>query len=154
MGTKGEAGTRWVSAGFAVAVGIAMVVLTGDFPKAGQVGDPGAAAFPRLVGLGLVVLGILQGLRPSTADALPGGRNGGRVLAIMAALGVYSVVFTSVDYVLGGVLFVLVALLVAGERSVVVLLGVSLGAPLVTALCLVTLADVPLPSGPIGRMLF
>ncbi|MDV3127257.1 tripartite tricarboxylate transporter TctB family protein [Mycobacterium sp. 21AC1] len=146
--------TRWVSAGFVVAVGLAMLVLSQGFPQPAQVGDPGTAAFPKLAGIGLVALGVYQGCKRTSVESFPGGTAAIRVLAILAVLALYSVFFLSVDYVIGSALFVLIAMLIAGEKSVVTLVSVSVGTSLVTAFFLITLADVPLPSGPIGDMLF
>lgn len=146
--------TRLVSAGFVVAVGLAMLVLSQGFPEAAQVGDPGTAAFPKLAGVGLVALGIYQGFKRTSVESFPGGTAAIRVLAILAVLALYSVFFLSVDYVVGSALFVLVAMLVAGEKSVFTLVSVSAVTALVSAFLLITLADVPLPSGPIGDVLF
>lgn len=150
----GEVTTRWVSAGFAVVVGCALLILSRDFPSAAQEGDPGTAAFPQLAGAGLVVLGIYQATKRTTAEPFPTRAAALRVLGLLALLVAYSLMFSSIDYVLGGALFILAGLLVAGERSPITLVVVPVGVAVATAYALIVLADVPLPSGPVAELLF
>ncbi len=145
---------RLTSLALAIGAGLFLLVFSFDFPAPSQQHDPGAAALPRIAGVGLVLLGLVEASRRGTSDPMPSGRDAWRVAALLALLGAYAAIFPRIGFIEGATLFSVVALLIGGVRSPWVLTLVPLTVSLGIAYTLIALLETSLPFGPLEMVLF
>ncbi|MBI2204888.1 MAG: tripartite tricarboxylate transporter TctB family protein [Candidatus Rokubacteria bacterium] len=116
-------------------------------------GGPGGRLLPATLGLIVAVLGGAVALkrtpgRPGVASAIPGGAT--RVVATLAGLAAYALVFERLGFLVSSSVFVAVLLLLYGERRWVVVLALAAGAAGATYAVFARWLGVPLPPGILG----
>jgi putative tricarboxylic transport membrane protein len=144
-----------VAAALLVAVAVAVVLLTLDFPPPGQPDDPGAATFPRMVAGALAVFALLllvQGGR--SEESLPRGRALLRVVGVVVLLAIYAAVLEALGFMLATMLFLVGALLLAGMRRPLMLALMPVGVSLTLFYVFSVLLRVSLPRGVLERFIF
>ena len=146
-------GGRAVGLGMAV-VGLAAIFLASGFREGTAHGGPGTRFLPVLLAVIVIALGAVLAFRPaaSEAPAEPLAPDGSRRAAwtLGAILG-YVLVFERLGFLLATVPFLVILLLVYGERRWPVVLAVALGATGATYALFAAWLGVPLPPGPLGR---
>jgi putative tricarboxylic transport membrane protein len=143
-----------VSAGLVLAFAVAVFLVSLGFPPPGQPNDPGTAAFPQLIAIGLGVLALLQLLQLGETEALPRGSGALRVVGVVVLLFVYVQMLEPLGFVLSSALFMLAALLLAGARRLLTLLAVPIGVSVVLFWVFYRVLSVPLPRGFVEGLLF
>lgn len=151
-----QVSTRTAPAWVALAAGVFLLGFSLDFPTSTAPHDPGAAALPRIAGTGLILLSVLQlaigHRRADDSEPLPRGVDGWRVAGLLGALIGYVYLFPLVGFVELSVLFLFIAMIVGGARSLWLLLGIPLGVSAALGYVFYTLLGVSLPIGPIGEL--
>lgn len=143
-----------VSALLLLAFAAAMFLLTLGFPAPGQANDPGTAALPRIVAVGLGVLAVLQLVRPGVWEPLPRGRTVLRLVGIVGLLVVYAMVLEILGFILASTLFLLGAIVLAGGRRPLYLVLIPPVLSVVLFYVFYMLLGVPLPRGYVEGVLF
>jgi putative tricarboxylic transport membrane protein len=149
-------GARAVGAGMA-ALGAAVVALAGRLAPGTDTGGPGAGFLPALLGVVLVGLGAAVALRrappaaPGATGAGAAARGGmGRAAWTVAAAAAYVALLEPLGFVLATVPFLLLLLVLHGERRWPVALAVALAATGATYALFGFWLRVPLPEGLLG----
>lgn len=145
--------TPAIPAAIALLLAVAAFAVTFGFPPPAEVNDPGAAAFPRLVAVGLAVLAVAQLARPGSGEALPAGGNALRVVGVLALLLVYSVLLEPLGFILATMLFLFGTLLLAEVRKPLPLALIPVGVSAVLFYLFYELLRVSLPTGLIEGVL-
>lgn len=143
-----------VSAGLLLALAVAMLALTFNFPPPGQPNDPGTAAFPRIVGGALTIFAVLQLLRAEKGEPLPRGWAALRVFGILVLLAIYATVLEMLGFILATVLFLFCAILLAGARRPLYLILVPPTLSVALFYLFFRLLEVSLPRGLVEGVLF
>jgi putative tricarboxylic transport membrane protein len=148
-----QTGSRAVGLGLALVGAVAIYLATG-FREGTATGGPGTRFLPILLAVIVIVLGVVLALRPSGSEdpaepLAPGGRS--RVTWTLAALLAYVLVFGRLGFLLATVPFLVVLLLVYGERRWPVVLAIAVGATGASYALFAVWLGVPLPPGPLGR---
>jgi putative tricarboxylic transport membrane protein len=133
---------------------VGMFAATLGFPPPGQADDPGTATFPRMLAGALLALAVLQFLRPGEMEDLPRGGAAIRVSAIVALLLVYAVVLEPLGFMLATMLFLAVALVLAGARSLLSLTLIPVGVSFALFYVFNQLLSVSLPRAFLEGLLF
>lgn len=149
-GRAGDVVAALLLLGFAVA----MFVLTLGFPAPGQPNDPGTAALPCIVSVGLAVLAVLLLMRARGGEPLPRGRAALRVVGIMVLAVAYAFLLEPLGFILASALFLLGAMLLAGARQVLYLVIVPPSLSLALFYLFYRLLEVSLPRGIVEGLLF
>ncbi len=143
-----------VSALLLLAFAATMFGLTLGFPAPGQANDPGTAALPRIVAVGLGVLAGLQLLRPGKWEPMPRGRTVLRLIGIVGLLVVYAIMLETLGFILASTLFLLGAIILAGGRRPLYLVFIPPALSVVLFYVFYVLLGVPLPRGYVEGLLF
>lgn len=142
-----------IPAALALLLAVGAFAVTFGFPPPAEANDPGAAAFPRLVAVGLAVLSVAQLVRPGSGEPLPGGGNALRVVGVLVLLLVYSVLLEPLGFILATVLFLFGTLLLAEVRKPLPLALIPVGVSAALFYLFYELLRVSLPTGLIEGVL-
>lgn len=137
-----------------LALVVTVFVITLDFPPPGQPNDPGTAAFPRLVAGALGVLAVMLLVRPEQGEPLPRARDALRVAGVVGLLLFYVAILEPLGFILATIIFLVGALLLAGARSLLVLVLMPAGVSVALFYVFYELLRVSLPRGVIEGILF
>lgn len=136
-----------------LATAIFLGVMTLTFPAAAQRLDPGTAALPRLVAIGLGVLSLLLLVKPEPAE---GGPEPGRRRVLSAAVlatAVFALAIEPLGFPLAAAGYTLVGLLLMGVRKPLPLVLYPIVLALGLHLLFTVALSVYLPAGPLEGML-
>jgi putative tricarboxylic transport membrane protein len=148
-----QVGSRAVGLGLALVGAVAIYLATG-FREGTAHGGPGTRFLPILLAVIVIVLGAALALRPSASEgpAEPLAPNGlSRVTWTLGALLAYVLAFGRLGFLLATVPFLVVLLLVYGERRWPIVLAVAVAATGASYALFAMWLGVPLPPGPLGR---
>lgn len=135
------------------ALGLTLLLLAFRFPEPGQPEDPGTAALPQIIGVGLLLLGVL--LFFNTERTLLAPAPGSRLrtgLMVVASIG-YTLLLTPLGFVIATLLFMVLGLLIMGVRSPIRLTLVPVLVTLAVYYLFTAALGVYLPSGAIEGVL-
>lgn len=135
------------------ALGLTLLLLALRFPEPGQPEDPGTAALPQIIGVGLLLLGVL--LFSNTERTLLTPAPGSRLrtgLMVVASIG-YTLLLTPLGFVIATLLFMVLGLLIMGVRSPIRLTLVPILVTLAVYYLFTAALGVYLPSGAIEGVL-
>lgn len=140
-------------AGLVVLLGAFVLIHSGlEFPPPAQANDPGTAALPRLVGVGLCGLGTIELVRGRAGEELPSTLDARRVGLMILALLLYALVFPYVGFIEGAAVFLLVSLFIGGVRSRLTLVGIPVVGS-VGVWYIFTLLQISLPAGAVEELI-
>lgn len=140
-----------VAGGFFVAVGLAIIALSGDLPL-GQLSMPGAGFMPEIVAVLVIIFGLSLVLRASESPpfaeiAWDDGKHALKVIVIAAAA---IALYIQLGFIIT-MIAMMIALMVVIERKNVARAAVYSGAVvIVTYVVFVHVLNAPLPPGIIG----
>lgn len=130
---------------FLTAVGL--FVVSASFPDPGQDADPGTAALPRIIAVGLAVLAVLLFIRAEPTLIAPPPearvRSGVMVLATIA----YALLLNPLGFVIATVAFMIVALYLMGVRNPVPIVAMPVVLALLVYFLFTAALSVYLPQG-------
>lgn len=148
-----------IAAGLLFALSAAVFVVSADFPGGRGGGDPGAAFFPRLITGTIAILALVLLVKHVTADERRTHEIDPtvvrRLVVVTAFPTLYIFVMPIVGFPLTTVVFLAALMWYSGARSVVIVVGSSVGVMLALYYLFGVLFQVPLPEGlvPIGEVL-
>jgi putative tricarboxylic transport membrane protein len=148
----GRTGDR-VAALLLLVLAVAMYVGTMNFPDPGQQGDPGTAAFPRIIAGVLAALAFVVLLRPEQVDFLPHRSGLVRVGGVAGLSVLYGFSLEGLGFVLTTAAFLAISLVLMGVRRGVALVLTVVILPVALYLLFAVGLDVFLPRGIIERTL-
>lgn len=130
---------------FLTAVGL--FIVSASFPDPGQDADPGTAALPRIISVGLAVLAVLLFIRAEPTLIAPPRearfRSGAMVLATIA----YALLLSPLGFVLATVAFMVAALYLMGVRKPIPLVAMPIALALLVYVLFTAALSVYLPQG-------
>jgi len=138
----------------AVVVGLLAVSEASRLPVDTLTGGPGTRFLPVTLGLIVAVLGGAIAVRPSpsgrprAAPSSPGAR--ARFAATAVGLVLYAVAFERLGFLIASAAFMVLLLLLYGERRWMLILAVAVGAAGATYAVFARWLGVPLPPGLLG----
>ncbi|MDO5618675.1 MAG: tripartite tricarboxylate transporter TctB family protein [Kocuria sp.] len=136
-----------VIAGLVLLTAILLLLFTLGFPAPVQSEDPGTAALPRLVGGGLLILGVALFLRPETATVAPPRGARARLTAVVIATVILVLVVVPLGFPITMALFLAFTLWLMGVRNLVGLVVYPIVASAFLYYLFAELLDVYLPAG-------
>lgn len=134
-------------------VGVTTLVQTAELDGNGDASDPGSGGYPMLIATVLIALSVLLTLQRGGGEALPPRFDGLRVIGAVALLLIYVSVMGSLGYVISTVLFLALALLLMGIRTIPLLVVVPVGFSTVLFLMFYNVFGVSLPRGFLERLI-
>lgn len=134
-------------------VGVTTLVQTVGLDGNGDASDPGSGGYPMLIATVLIALSVLLTLQRGGGEALPSRFDGLRVIGAVALLLIYVSVMDSLGYVISTVLFLALALLLMGIRTIPLLVVVPVGFSTVLFLMFYNVFGVSLPRGFLERLI-
>lgn len=143
-----------VSAGLLFVLAVVMFTATFQFPPPGQPYDPGTAAFPRILVIGLGILAILQLFSSGETQSLPRGRSALRVAGAVSLMLAYALLLETLGFLASTFLFLISLVLMTGTRNLVALVLLPAGVSLVLFYVFNQLLSVSLPRGLLEGILF
>lgn len=136
-----------VIGGVLLALALALGLFSLTFPPASQALDPGTAALPRLVAIGLGVLSVLLVLKPEPAESgVEPGRAGVLAAAVAATAG-YGLLIAPIGFPLATILYTIAGLLLMGVRKPLPLVLYPIGLALGLYYLFTAALSVYLPAG-------
>lgn len=140
-----------VAGGFFVAVGVAVIALSGDLPF-GQMSMPGAGFLPRIVAVLIIILGASLFLRTHESPAFVSiaWDDGRHALQVVATIAVAVTLYVPLGFILTMVLMMAALMIVIERNTVLRAAGYSIGVAIVTYIVFVHLLRSPLPIGVLG----
>lgn len=143
-----------------IAFSVAVFVLSAGLPEARTEGDPGSAFYPRLIAGSIMILALVQFVkRVVSGTEVRHEVQVGMVVRVSFVIGffaAYVLLLPLFGFLAGSFLFLLVLLRYSGESNPAVLVGVSIGLPLVLFYVFSGFFNIPLPESevlPISRLL-
>lgn len=125
-------------------------VLLTETPSAGS--DPGPASYPLFVAGLMLLCSVLLLLGRGKPKPLTWG-DMKRVVLVVASLFLYFALMSLIGFVLASIVFTLAALLLAGERRLLVLVLYSIGLSFAVYAVFSIFLGLPLPMGPVEVLL-
>lgn len=142
-----------IIAAIVIVLGAVILFLAFGFPAPGQPEDPGTAALPRLIGGALVVLGIMLLFNSEKNIFLPEPGTRTRTGLIIVAGIAYVFALTPLGFMLSSLIFMVLALLIMGIRSILRLVLVPIIVSVAVYYLFTDALGVYLPSGIIEGIL-
>ncbi|MGJ0185007.1 tripartite tricarboxylate transporter TctB family protein [Corynebacterium glyciniphilum] len=136
-----------------IVLGAVVLFLAFGFPAPGQPEDPGTAALPRLIGGALVILGIMLLFNCEKNIFLPEPGSRMRTGLIIVAGIAYAFALTPLGFMLSSLIFMVIALLIMGIRSILRLVLVPIIVSVAVYYLFTDALGVYLPSGIIEGIL-
>lgn len=142
-----------IIAAIVIVLGAVILFLAFGFPAPGQPEDPGTAALPRLIGGALVILGIMLLFNSEKNIFLPEPGTRTRTGLIIVAGIAYAFALTPLGFMLSSLIFMVLALLIMGIRSILRLVLVPIIVSVAVYYLFTDALGVYLPSGIIEGIL-
>ncbi|WP_420099535.1 tripartite tricarboxylate transporter TctB family protein [Corynebacterium sp.] len=136
-----------------IVLGAVVLFLAFGFPAPGQPEDPGTAALPRLIGGALVILGIMLLFNCEKNIFLPEPGSRMRTGLIVVTSVAYTFALTPLGFMLSSLIFMVIALLIMGIRSILRLVLVPVVVSVAVYYLFTDALGVYLPSGIIEGIL-
>ena len=140
-----------LAGGFFVAVGAAVIALSGDLPF-GQMSMPGAGFLPRIVAVFIIILGasLLLRAHESPAFASIAWDDGWHALQVVAIIAAAVALYVPLGFILTMVLMMAALMVIIERNTVTRAAGYSIGVAIVTYIAFVHVLRSPLPTGVLG----